>query len=463
MKYLIIFCLFFVSCINNAQKYELKGELEHTKQDKVFLAVYHGDHYNVIDSATINSNKFSLILKNEYLPGLYRVIIGETHKQASRKNDRYKIDLIINNENIHFNTSVPVNPDSINIVTSKENKLYYQLLEEEQAFNRKIGLLTTMLHNYPEDEEFHKDVKKEFVAVQKTFRELLYRWIKKYPESYFSKIAKAKIPPMISPDKEKHAQYEYLKAHFFDDMDFNDTALLRSNIYTKKVIEYLALHRERQHSPREQEEAFIHAVDKILLEAYINQEVYDFILNYLVDGFEKFKMEKVLNHIAEKHVGKSKCSTSDQNTLKKRLEAYQKLAVGKTAPKIDLDIPGYGPFEVENAKKNLTLVVFWASWCPHCKNIIPDIHELYASQDEVAFEVLSISLDTSKTAYNKLLQEYQLSWTNYCDYRGWDSPIAIKYNIYATPTMFLLNNQRKILAKPLTIYELKKALKRRKE
>ena len=457
LKCLAVCCLCFVSCVNHAQNYKLKGELKNAGRKKVFLASYYGDEYTIIDSAEIKNGKFSMPLHKNYLPGLYRVIIGKAHKQASRKSDMNKIDLIYNYEDIHFKATIPVKPDSIIFTKSNENKYYYQLQKENQEYNRKIGMLTPLLHNYPQDNDFYARIKKEFTSVQKEYRQMLNNWANTYPNSYFSKIAKVNIPPNLSPEKGRQAQLTHLKDHFFDNIDFNDTALLRSNIYTHKIIEYISLHRERNLSPGEQEGAFINAVEEILLRAYINDKVYNYVLHYLVDGFEKFKMEKVLNYIAENHLSKAKCSTDDQATLKKRLSAYQKLAVGKTAPEINITTEGKEQFSVPGINHDYILVVFWATWCSHCNNVIPEIHKMYSSDKGTAFEVLSVSLDTNKTAYQTLMKNKQFTWINYCDYQGWDSPIAIKYNVYATPTMFLMDKNRKILAKPITVHELKKA------
>jgi hypothetical protein len=43
--------------------------------------------------------------------------------------------------------------------------------------------------------------------------------------------------------------------------------------------------------------------------------------------------------------------------------------------------------------------------------------------------------------------------------KGWESRAVMDYYIYATPTMFLLNKDRKIIGKPLTVDELKGLLK----
>jgi hypothetical protein len=68
-------------------------------------------------------------------------------------------------------------------------------------------------------------------------------------------------------------------------------------------------------------------------------------------------------------------------------------------------------------------------------------------------EIIAVSIDTSKTEWQKVIGDNILPWINCNDLSGWNGKAAIDYNIYATPTMFILDKNRKILAKPVTFYE----------
>ena len=109
------------------------------------------------------------------------------------------------------------------------------------------------------------------------------------------------------------------------------------------------------------------------------------------------------------------------------------------------------------------MVLFWASWCPHCNAMIPEIKDIYNDDSFPDFEVLAISLDTNATDYSDALFFHNTSWMNYSDFKGWDSKAAIDYNIYATPTMFLLNRNRKILDRPVSANDLRNALNKLSE
>jgi len=52
-----------------------------------------------------------------------------------------------------------------------------------------------------------------------------------------------------------------------------------------------------------------------------------------------------------------------------------------------------------------------------------------------------------------------LKFINVCDLKGWDGKAAVEYFIYATPSMFLIDNDKKITGKPVNYDELKAYIK----
>jgi thiol-disulfide isomerase/thioredoxin len=106
-----------------------------------------------------------------------------------------------------------------------------------------------------------------------------------------------------------------------------------------------------------------------------------------------------------------------------------------------------------------TLVVFYATTCPHCMSMMPRLKELYEQQKPRRFEVVAVSIDTSRTEWNKFLKEEKLSWINVSDLKGFGGKPADDFNIYATPTMFLLDKGKTILSKPISLMELEQSLR----
>lgn len=136
------------------------------------------------------------------------------------------------------------------------------------------------------------------------------------------------------------------------------------------------------------------------------------------------------------------------------------MAVGKQAPDIETTDINNDSIRLSEIDNPYTLVLFWANWCPHCNQLLPELKKWYSNKNSINIEVLAFSLDTVSADWEKNVIQNDYGWINCSDLMGWDSKIAHDYNIYATPTMFLLDRNRIIQAKPLTfkefIYEIDK-------
>jgi thiol-disulfide isomerase/thioredoxin len=147
--------------------------------------------------------------------------------------------------------------------------------------------------------------------------------------------------------------------------------------------------------------------------------------------------------------------TKLKDSIERRIEQAKNFKIGNKVPDIVIsDSAGTG-FSLDSVKAEKTLLLFYASWCTHCQSLIPKIYELYKNQEEKTTEVVAVALDTSKTEIESFIGTYGLEWINIADMEGWNSKIAEDYFIYATPTMFLIDQNKKLIAKPTSIEELK--------
>jgi hypothetical protein len=94
--------------------------------------------------------------------------------------------------------------------------------------------------------------------------------------------------------------------------------------------------------------------------------------------------------------------------------------------------------------------------------MMPKVKEYYDKQKPKRVEVMAVSIDTNKTEWTKFLNEEKLNWINVSELKGFNSKSADDYNIFATPTMFLLDREKKIIAKPISWRELDQALREQK-
>jgi len=83
------------------------------------------------------------------------------------------------------------------------------------------------------------------------------------------------------------------------------------------------------------------------------------------------------------------------------------------------------------------------------------LNELYKEQNTKSLEVFAISVDTTKSDWINFIKKNNLNWINVFAENGWGSKAASDYYLYATPSMFLLDKEKKIIAKPTTFEEVR--------
>lgn len=141
---------------------------------------------------------------------------------------------------------------------------------------------------------------------------------------------------------------------------------------------------------------------------------------------------------------------------------FKEVTIGSLAPDFTLpDIEGKETSLVDFEGKTV-LLTFWASWCPTCRKENRHLAELYPEYKNQGFEILAVSLDRSKTNWEKAVEKDGAHWTQLSDLQGVDSPVATQYGVYATPTTFLIDSAGVVIAKNLRGEELNGVLTRLK-
>jgi thiol-disulfide isomerase/thioredoxin len=244
----------------------------------------------------------------------------------------------------------------------------------------------------------------------------------------------------------------------FRALDYSDQRLYKSGLFKDAIESHFWL---LENSGRSLDSVFIEmktSIDAMMQNLVKDEKKLNEVSDFLFDLLEKHSLFQASEYLALKVLNEVSCAIN--NDLVKQLETYRAMKKGNTAPdmvfKGDTYAIGYNstnfPKKLSDIKSNYTVVVFGASWCPKCTEEIPDIAKLYPKWKENNVEVVFVSLDEDKEAFKKFASPFPFIST--CDYQKWESPVADAYYVFATPTMYLLDKNRKILLRPNSVKQM---------
>ena len=163
--------------------------------------------------------------------------------------------------------------------------------------------------------------------------------------------------------------------------------------------------------------------------------------------------EVVANYIADNYLIDIAKKLNDQ-VLIDSLVQFKNTSKESTAPDFYLD-------EQNNQKKLSDLagfeyyaLVFWSSSCSHCLNEIPQLESFVKTLKENELQVIAIGLENDDKAWSEAIKNYP-DFIHVLGLGKWDNEIGNLYDIKATPTYFVLDKNKHIVAKPTDIETLK--------
>ena len=446
MKTLRLFILAAIFLLLNLNAQNVTIRLKNSPNNAALLEL-EGEKANEIDTLIAEINTFFFSMKN-YHSGIYRLSFDRFHS----------LNFVYDGSDVEIETDYKNVFDSLKVVNSESNKLYYEFVKLNKSFKTKTELLNVILQHYPKDDNFYNETLKKFEEIQYEYSFFTNVTSQKKPESFIARYIRSSQLPVVDGKLPFDEQIKYLKAHALDYVNFNDDELIYSDCFTNKTIEYLTYYKNPQLPKPLLEKEFMSAVDTLLNKAKINEVVYRQITEYLIDGFRKFGFDKIIDYIIDNYVITDDLCLDEtlEHSIQNRIDQARKLRIGSVVPNIVLPDTSGKIIDLSKLNSDKTLIIFYASWCPHCKEIVPQIANLYKSQKKKNIEVLAVALDKKRQDWIKFIKDNNLNWLNVSDLQGWNGKVAKDYLIYATPTMFLIDKNKKIIAKPFGIPDLKK-------
>jgi peroxiredoxin len=456
-----IFTIFFlaIAIIIFAQPNSVGIIIKNQPDNPIILGAVKGDNFIAIDTAFAEKELVRFELPKGANVGIYRINMGQTSYAKVMNEAPQQLDFIFNNEDIVLETDFKSPETNTKVIQSEENGIWFNFIKKEKFIKQDLNEREKEVNYYWAKDDTDNAIKSatEYNQLQLEYDLFVTSTAKQYEGQFAAKLISTFREPLLDGYLTESQRKELFQKEYFKALDFTDEALMNSQVYTNNVFKYLTSYNKKGLTKEQREQEYIKAVDIILANTSKNEKVYEFVLKYIVHGFEVLKMDNVITYIAENYSGTT-CQTDEYTTLERKLEE-QKMRIGTSVADFTINNINGDPVTFSKVLKDENIILFWASWCPHCTQLLTQLKPWLKQTKNSNIEIFAISLDTSEEAWKKKISELGIeSWHNLSDFQEWDSKVAIDYNVFATPTLFIIDKNLKIIGKAESFNELKNML-----
>lgn len=302
----LIFILFGLISENSfAQTFTVEVQIKNQPNSTILFGSVRGDDFTAIDSTSLMQSvgKVKFTFPANAHPGVYRINFGTTQAAKILNEPPQKLDFIFDNENLIFDTDYKDPVGNLKVIQSKENTVWFNFLAKDKIVKQNIDLLEKQIDQHWLIKDMAKviEVANEFNQLQMERDALITQTSQENRGLFAAQMIKNLRWPLsdgfLTPSERKQS----FKKEFFKSLDFTDAALINSAVYTDNIFSYLVSYNNFGFTQKQREEEYINALDIIVPNIKQNTQVYRFLMDYLVHGFNVLQMQNVIDYISKKY------------------------------------------------------------------------------------------------------------------------------------------------------------------
>lgn len=436
--------------------YEIDITIRGLQDSAIYLAYHLGDKQYIKDTVRLDKAGHGIVLGQEVLPqGIYMIVLpGRKYFEILISKDQY---FALNcSYNDYFST--------LKFTGSDENSAFIEYQKKWMTMQQKTGSIAKRVQNNKQN----SDSLKILSSIQKLQEDNMKSYLKSVVSAnngnLLGTLVKAFLPLEVpeysvpagvpNPDSVRWVwNYNYNKDHFFDNIDLTDERLLRTPIlharlnafFTSVVIQ----------SP----DSINKEIDKIIQNCKSNNKIFQFISVYLFNHFRESEImgyDAVMVKLADDIYLSGKAdwvSKEFKDDLRKQIELIRPNLIGKKAENLVMDSYKGIFVSLYDVEKEFTILYFWEPDCGHCKEVTPKLKAYYEKVKDDNIEIFAVCTSADKPKWTKYIEDNKLTWIN-----GWDpersSRFDYYYNIQSTPMVYILDKNKKIIAKKLAVEDI---------
>jgi peroxiredoxin len=426
---------------------------------EVLLAQHYLGNIYAKDTARLDERGYGEFLSDTLLPqGLYKIYLDQDNHFDILLGSQQKFSIAIESFSI----------DNVSIAGSDETKAFieYSLFlaniqkevdsiqkkiesadeEVKAALHQQLVSLNNELHNYRDNLE--KDLPNSFLV-----KFMRANYVPKLDESALS-------PEVLNNDSLlRSMRYYYQREHFWDNFDYTDERFLYTPFFKPKLETWFTKVLYQNY-----DSAKYHVMDfieEVKPSARIFQFVTSFFLNSSINS-KIMGMDALFVDIARKYYLTGEAfwaSEESMEKIKENLLFLENNLIGMTAPDLTLESVEGDYLTLYDIEGLYTIVLIYEPKCNHCGEFVPELYtKVYKAYKEKGLEVYAIYSMDNKNDWISFIDEHGLNeWINVWDEKH-ASRFKILYDARYTPAIYLLDNNKTIVGKKMSVDQIRNFL-----
>ncbi|MDR3226537.1 MAG: redoxin domain-containing protein [Prevotellaceae bacterium] len=465
-KIFITILLICAANVMSAQSYKIDLTIKGLSDTTVLLAVHGGETKYVVDTVMLDSNGKGSFAKQKTLEGgMYFLAI----------NGIALFDFLVSadgDDNFGIITNSETNYADVEFVNSPENTAMLAYLNFRNQHQKRYENLIEQLKTSAENSDEEKEIRAQLMVFNRPLIEFSDSLANAYKGKFLASVVKALEPldepnfnlPADEPDRERKIAMNYYlfnKEHFFDNINFKDERILRTSFFESDIFDYYLKNVLIFKEP----DSIIPCIDKIMSRMDEGSRIYRYLLSHVFNFYQKSTVmghEEIVIYLGENYYLSPKVTWESEKFEKDLVGFIQRnkpTLIGKTSPDLLLPTPDGKRYESIHAlTANYIVLFFYDTDCGHCKEETPRIKATYDKyKNLLGLEVYAVYIQTDEKKWRDFIDTNKLDWINVWDpYRSGN--IYNTFNTETTPQIYLLDKDKKILARRLDSENLDKLL-----
>lgn len=483
MRYFILLSFFVVGSVffnkvlaneTEGKDFTLRAHFDAYKDRQVLVAYYNGTGWAVYDSLRIDDNGEAVHTFKNTLPGLYSIVIPVGSQQMIR-------DIVLDKD-----TLISFNMDEKGVMLfpkGSDNDIFYSNAQQLQALSAIVTQRSKEYADVAKQQTLTKKQAERYEAAIKAAQKNLDQALQSFKTSYPTHIltlmnsmrSAVHFSSELKTDKDTLAYRQLLKNNYFNDAIWQDARIRRLSVFYDYLNDYF------NNVVEKDPDSLTHYVD--LIARRIAQDhpallldIARFIHTHYVSITPFLGSDAIFYRLYTQYL------RDDKRPIMLTAEGLRMKQYGEMVAdnQINAPAPDFLLMDAHSEQQKKSgdfsdsayyLLCFWDPHCYHCRKALPDVDSLLFEgglAQRYHIKAIGITLDETNGLDTFLKQKnIHPQWTHLYDNtaireegsRSGIKNFRISYGIFQTPTFYLLDSKKRIIAKNFNYKQLPRLFK----